>query len=341
MAFTIYNWFDPGAPVLNGATGSLLSLLDAVLVTGYGTKPGAGWTKPFGNTSSYGTYKLGNGSTSSLFVYDAGSGSAGGTEALMTGWDSITNITNGFVTGSNPFPTFTQVAVGSGAGGSAGAIVVRKSNTTNSLNNNRNWIAFADSASFYLFTRTLDATFAARYSGFFFGDFYSIRSGSVDSSRCMIVGRNVVSSSAVANDYLEQLLTAGNALTVTLPGHYAAHGFSGSGASMAMSKHGNAFLSNNNLVMAGSLPFPNGPDNAIYVSPLWVVETPTGTIRGRMRGLWHLLHASQSIQDYFTFSGSGENYGRTFQVVATSLGAGGAVGYYTLETSNTLETNVP
>ncbi len=48
---TIYSSTDPGAPQLSGTVGALLSVLRAVLVTGYGTapndKPGLGWTEEF------------------------------------------------------------------------------------------------------------------------------------------------------------------------------------------------------------------------------------------------------------------------------------------------------
>ena len=51
MALTIYRSSDAGAPSLTGAAGSLIALLDACLRTGYGTKAGAGWTKPFTGTN--------------------------------------------------------------------------------------------------------------------------------------------------------------------------------------------------------------------------------------------------------------------------------------------------
>jgi hypothetical protein len=35
-----------GAPVLNGTQGSFISLLDAILVNGFGTRPPLGWSKP-------------------------------------------------------------------------------------------------------------------------------------------------------------------------------------------------------------------------------------------------------------------------------------------------------
>lgn len=43
----MYKWDDVGAPELKKTTNSLMSLFEACLVTGYGTKTGAGWTKPY------------------------------------------------------------------------------------------------------------------------------------------------------------------------------------------------------------------------------------------------------------------------------------------------------
>ena len=44
---TIYRWDDAGAPTLDGLAGSAIAVLQACLVDGYGSKPAAGWTKPF------------------------------------------------------------------------------------------------------------------------------------------------------------------------------------------------------------------------------------------------------------------------------------------------------
>lgn len=43
----MYKWDDDGAPVLKKTTNSLMSIFEACLVTGYGTKTAAGWTKPY------------------------------------------------------------------------------------------------------------------------------------------------------------------------------------------------------------------------------------------------------------------------------------------------------
>lgn len=41
---TIYKSTDPSAPVMNGSAGSLIAVLKACLVDGYGAKPAAGWS---------------------------------------------------------------------------------------------------------------------------------------------------------------------------------------------------------------------------------------------------------------------------------------------------------
>jgi hypothetical protein len=48
----IYNYLDVDAPVLDDAPGSLIALLEACLVTGYGDHEPAGWTKPFADPST-------------------------------------------------------------------------------------------------------------------------------------------------------------------------------------------------------------------------------------------------------------------------------------------------
>ena len=51
MTVKIYSNTDVSAPPGNGVSGSLITLLDAVLVNGYGSKTAAGWTKVFAGTN--------------------------------------------------------------------------------------------------------------------------------------------------------------------------------------------------------------------------------------------------------------------------------------------------
>ena len=60
---TTYSSGDSGAPAMTGVTGSMATLLNSILVTGYGNKPGQGWTKPLADISA------GVGSLASGVVY--------------------------------------------------------------------------------------------------------------------------------------------------------------------------------------------------------------------------------------------------------------------------------
>lgn len=48
----VYKWDDVGAPALDKSVGCVSTIFKSCLVTGYGTKTGAGWTMPFGDTAS-------------------------------------------------------------------------------------------------------------------------------------------------------------------------------------------------------------------------------------------------------------------------------------------------
>lgn len=43
----VYRWDDAGAPALDKTAGCIMAIFKACLITGYGTKEGAGWTMPF------------------------------------------------------------------------------------------------------------------------------------------------------------------------------------------------------------------------------------------------------------------------------------------------------
>lgn len=43
----VYRWDDAGAPALDKTAGCMMTIFKACLVTGYGTKEGAGWTMPY------------------------------------------------------------------------------------------------------------------------------------------------------------------------------------------------------------------------------------------------------------------------------------------------------
>lgn len=314
--FTVYKSTDGSAPVLTGAVGSLVALLDACLVNGYGAKAAAGWTKPFTGTNKA-AFKNGTGSTGFyLRVQDDAPVTA--KEARITGYETMSDVD----TGTQPFPTAAQ-----GVGGVA-MVVARKSATADATA--RAWIVVADARTVYVFVFTTD-TANSCYS-FVFGDTYSVLSG--DNYRCIIIGRALENSAASGST--SESLTLQSTDTAATIGHFMARSYTAIGASIVVSKSGDVHKSSNSVSLSGNLVYPNSSDSSIYLSPIWVCEI-TPLIRGRLRGLWQWLHVITGVSDGDTFSGTGDLAGRTFLIIKQFNAA--ASGVYVIETSNTVETN--
>lgn len=328
--FTIYQSGDFGAPALNGLTGSFLNLLNVCLYTGYGSKPAAGWLKPLPDTASYGILTQPTGSGFSIFIKDNGPGAAVGREARISGWEAITAIDNGNVTGSNPFPTVAQQPFGS-----AGAVIVRKSVSADTIQ--RAWILIADSRSFYFFDQSESAT-QIYYLGYSFGDIYSYVATGSDAYKCMIVGRT-------GEDNISTLYEAFDDVCLihqTCQGSYLARTYNGSGTSIKFGRHAD-ICKNSNYAggwwhLIGYQMYPNGPDNGLYMTPIYITEGngTTGFVRGIMRGLYSISHRETSFADGQIFSGSGDFAGKTFRILRTT---GQGYGVIAIETSNTVDTN--
>lgn len=312
--FTIYQSSDASAPVLSGTVGSLVAVLDACLVTGYGAKAGAGWTKPFTGTDKAAFRNSTGGTGFYLRVQDDGPGVGTAKEARITGYESMSDVD----TGSAPFPTAAQ-----GVGGIA-MVVARKSASADATP--RDWIVVADAYTFYFFART---EASVSWVAFAFGDFYSIKT-TADAYRCMIIGRQTENSSSGSVDGLDDLTSISSATAAS----FIARTSAGTGGSITMSKHGDATKGSATL-LSGNVVYPNTPDSGLYLSPVWICESSTSIVRGRMRGFYQILHPISSFGDADTFSGANSYSGKTFLILKQS----GNVGIYTLETSATVETN--
>src|SRR5487761_2687143 len=92
-----YQSTDASAPILTDTAGSLVALLDACLVNGYGTKTGAGWTIAYTGTNQR-VYKMSAtlGTGNSVYVDDSAtvSGSTA-EEAYLTGFEAPTGLGTG------------------------------------------------------------------------------------------------------------------------------------------------------------------------------------------------------------------------------------------------------
>lgn len=126
----LYRFDDPNAPQLDGTSDSLLTVLKACLVTGYGDKLGAGWSLPFEDADN--GIKVFRPELSVHLDYFVHVSQDTGKEATFSILTDMTNINNG--------------------------IVIAKTGTSFKHHTNsktgREWIVIASSRSFWLFRET-------------------------------------------------------------------------------------------------------------------------------------------------------------------------------------------
>lgn len=273
MAVIVKRWDDAGAPVLNGVAGSLIAVLDAVLVTA------AGWTKDFSGTNLAAYRAPVGGNRFYLRVDDSA-----GTSARVVGYESMTDVN----TGTGPFPTGPQLA--------GGAYVVKADSTATTA---RQWVIAVSDRLFHMHIHTQATAATASIYGVMwsFGDIKSLVSG--DGYGTMLLAHN--STTYSGNQYPLQ--------TSNAPAHYIARPYTGIGGSIPFAKSGDPLSVGSNAIGAYGLIYPN-PDGGVYIAPLKITES--GALRGTIPGVWQLLHPLASMQHLDTFSGSGAFAGRTF-----------------------------
>lgn len=343
--FKVYSSSDFGAPQLSGTSGSLVTVLDAVLVNGYGNKTSAGWTKPLPNdavTGSIGCWQYPSGSRLILFINDAAptnssNGNGGLREAWMTGWEQIIGLTGSlWGTGIGNFPIPSQTPAGSGS------VPVRKSSSQDSTS--RNWLMFVDAYTLYFFIGANDGW---NWTSYVFGDIFSLNL-TPDYYKGMILGRNNMAPSIQNRAEFQDCTFFPNSNdTNSNWSCFVTRTGGGNGSSILVNRvadsgKGNTTNITNNgggsvvgTGLSGLLPTPNSSDNAYYLSPIWIAEQKNSALRGRMRGMWHVCHAVTNFTDGQVFSGGNELAGKTFQIVlGTTHNA-----MWAMEISNTLETN--
>lgn len=353
--FKIYTSEDPGGPgPVNGLSGSLLSVLNAVLVNGYAGHPAAGWIKPCADSASYGGFKQPSGSQYAFFLNDGYPGNTSYGEAWITGWTLVGP------SGSHPGVTVPTQMVGAsgsygqfplpaqlGSVGSYGSIGIKKSNTVS--NSPRTWIIAADAYTVYMW---IDIAVNGTYYSWGFGDIYAFL-GTNDKGRCLIFGRysqqttGVTTDDSVASCPIQSGYGWGNnAMQVGQYGFFLSSNQFGLGGSQFVFRKGDAggtaasigAVSTNYTYNPtnGVFSYPNPYDGSMHLSPLWIGDPTTGGgLRGRMRGLYQPLHYNSSFSNGQTISGSGDYNGRSFMIVRDGYNGG----MWALEVSNTLDTN--
>lgn len=318
----VYRSSDTGAPTLTGQAGSLVQVLDAVLVTGYGAKSPAGWSKPFTGTNRavFRQGEVRRAPRMYLDVNDNAPGAGGGREARLRGFEEMSAVG----VGDGPFPTTAQLAAG---------IIPRKSATADATA--RGWMILADARTFILCTQPGDNVFAAgEWSVLYFGDYYSLRPG--DLWRVCIVGR--INENASGADVIT---LPSNSFTSGTSGSYGVRSVGGGSQSLGLPR----LRSSAAGVGSNAISYPNPTDGAAYLSRDWIGENASSgsglvALRGHLRGIWHWLHAVSAIANNDTFSGKtgGPLAGRTFQYLRVTQ-TGPSASAVVVETSDTWETN--
>jgi hypothetical protein len=310
MVPIIYRSTDASAPTLSGTVGSLVALLDACLVNGYGAKAAAGWSKPFTGTNRA-CFRPGAGPRHYLDVYDNAATTGGAKEAECRGFETMTAAG----VGTHEFPSVGTAAV------------MRKSASADGTA--RTWILIADDRTMYLWVDTTDIGSLSRF-GYTFGEFFSMKA-SGDVARSVIAVNGTENSGNVSAGHMHacvQSLQNGQQL-------YAPRAYHGMGPPIAHAKiHQTGFtsLGTGLTIGIGLLPFPNPEDNGLYVSPIQMVEVIGGIplgVRGRLRGYYSQMHPVASFNAGEEFAGCGDYVDKTFIILCRNA----AGGWVTFETS--------
>lgn len=325
--FTFYRSTDTSAPTLTGQVGSLIALLDAILVNGYGSQSAAGWSHAFTTSGNVAAYKLGAGTGRFLSIDDSGGLTGGARDCIVRGFETMTALS----TGTGPFPNPVQQSNG---------VNWRKSLSADGTA--RAWSAIADNRTLYLLVTTGDTSNTTGTSALYaFGDFYSYVPN--DPYNCMLIG---AIGSGTTETFTSTLFYTGdlmfNSVASSSIGHYLNRTGAGVGCSQPFYKKGAGHLvasgANIQYGPKGILAFPNGSDGDLHIHPIWVMDAYVqDTLRGELRGCWHQVHAITNFADQDTFGGdpSGNISGKSFVIFKQSPNTG----VYVFETSNTVNTN--
>lgn len=294
MTVRLYRSDDASAPVLNGTAGSLIAVLDACLVNGYGAKAAAGWGKAFSGTNKA-AYRAAAGNRHYCRIDDTGT-----TTARIRGYEVLTDVD----TGTGPFPTDSQVA---------GGAYVSKSNVANSTA--VNWVLLATEKIFYLVVvRAAGETMQVSNSycpTHCFGEPVSFKAG--DAYHSLLI------AGSAANDSSTFFASMTNISSPT-PNHWWCRSYTQVGAAVLAGKQQDQMRANGSASMAnGGAAYPDPITGGILLSPVFLSETIAIAVRGLLPGIWAPLH-NMPAAPMDTFSGTGELAGKTFLFVDTASG---------------------
>lgn len=274
MALTVFKSTDASAPVLTGQVGTLVALLDACLVSGYGAKTALGWGKPYTSTNSA-VFRAASGTRHYLQIADNGADTNGAKVATGIGFETM----SAYNTGTGLFPTAAQLANGTFWIKSATADATARA-----------WTLIGDSTTFWL---VIAATTSSTSSGnhlMTFGEFLSYKSA--DAYNTIIGAAGGTSSaglSTVTADGIQTPVAIG-AASSPANGLYVARAYTQIGSALPC-----YIISPFNTVTvpgAGGIIYPNAVDSGLYLAPIPLADSSAGgPIRGLLRGYFFPMHS--------------------------------------------------
>jgi hypothetical protein len=303
MAWTEYLSTDGSAPVLNGSVGTMNTVLRAILTTGYGAKPSAGWSEPFAAAANVAGFKAGGGLLKCYINVNDSAPRASPFNDARECRIKPSEAASALSTQTGLFPTAAQAANG---------LIIRKSATPDATA--RAWRAYADDRTLIMFIQSAD--YGNAWHGFYIGEIYSRTAA--DAFNGMSIGRIIEQIAATPTALpTQELLHVLNPVATVTSGHYIARSWGTNQAQSAVNVNKHGAGEHDAADMRGLTAFPNPVDGAIDVDPLVVSEliTPTFVNRGRLRAMWHFKHPIAFVNDFDTFAGVGALAGRSFRLI--------------------------
>lgn len=286
MTVRFYRSTDAGAPQNTNAAGSLIAILDACLVNGYGSQLPAGWTKPFSGTNKAG-YKQGAGSSGFYLRVEDTTTSA----ARVKGCEDMTGID----TTVSDFPTNVQFS---------GGLYMQKNNSAAAYQ----WELIANEKFFtLLIAHTSDNN---RRQLMCFGDIVSNKSG--DAFNTILIAPTQASTSDLVTSYLQANLMG------SYQGHFLVRPHTQVGSAVNVSKM--SVGTQSALGGSNGIAYPSPIDGALHLAPIFITE-PNAGLRGKLPCVWNILH-NAPFQQGDIITGTGDFAGKTFLASNTGYTAG-------------------
>ncbi len=276
-------------------------------------KAAAGWATAFTGTNKR-AYRSPNGASNRFYVRVDDSTTVGNVrEAYARGYETMSDVD----TGTGPFPTVAQLANG---------VTWNKSITADATA--RPWTLVADDKTFYLVIKPQSSTAAATSTitcGF--GHFTSYKAG--DGFNTFIGGANVsnftggsnIAGSGSGLQLMNNWGTTAASYTLYIARAYSQVGGAiQSGLFNGQSYGASATATSCLGTSTSAMPYPNGPDSGLWVSPVFLLDFSgtTMNVRGALPGFYGHLHNTLPQATYDLVTGVVGLSGKTLMAVETS-----------------------